>query len=576
MTNTSLHKLSRLALLAVILLGMLALLFAQTRHPLAPSEDAYITYRYARNLAQGHGLVWNVGEDPVEGSTEFLWAASLAATSRLTGVSIEQGARALNLAVGLLAVLTLAVAAFSLSGRRFLPSLFATLAFAVGPLSYHIRSGFATPLFTLLLLVITIALYQLAFLPSGHRWRGRAFVILPLAGLLLGLTRPEGVLFTGMALVAAFILLDGAGRRRLLGMTTVLLVAPGLVYFLWRWRYFGYFLPNTFYVKSAGSLLHLRYFSDVYELFRFMAPLLLLVGAGLMLDAPRAAVRKLLILVPAFLFPWSYLLIDQSQNLGKRFQYPVYPIFLLAAAMALGRLTLSPPALRRKNLALIAAGVAGSTLLLFAPFVTLQRMTLVVALAGLLPGFKLLAGAAWGQRASQLALAFLVVMTALTVFNAQLSYRLANSFYPTMFDDREVIGKDLAPFADKGYTVVASEAGWIPYFSRWRAIDSFGLNDEYITHHGLDEAYLDRQRPDVIMYHQVKDPHPLRWAAMVKLLEDYARSHGYIRAAVIQRKGPQDLHVYWVRPDNPDARALLQAITGHADRFIYQYRAPTF
>jgi len=63
-------------------------------------------------------------------------------------------------------------------------------------------------------------------------------------------------------------------------------------------------------------------------------------------------VKKLIILTPAILFPWSYLLIDQLQNLGKRFQYPVYPIFLLAAAMAMGQMALrtSPPDLRRKNL----------------------------------------------------------------------------------------------------------------------------------------------------------------------------------------------------------------------------------
>ena len=575
MPETVFRKHATLALLAVILLGMLALLYAQAQHPLAPSEDAYITYRYARNLAEGHGIVWNIGEDPVEGGTEFLWTVLLAGSSRLTGLTIEQAARALNLLVGLLAALTLALASFIFSGRRLLPALFATLAFAAGPLSYHIRAGFATPLFTLLLLIITIALHQLIFLPADHRWRGRAFYLLPLTGLLLGLTRPEGALFAGLALVAAFILLDGSGRRRLLLATVGLLTVPGLIYFLWRWRYFGYFLPNTFYVKNAGSLLHLRYFPDIYELFRFMAPLFMLIGIGYLLDAPGDAVKKLIILAPAILFPWSYLLIDQLQNLGKRFQYPVYPIFLLAAAMALGQLALRAPApaLRRKNLTLIAAGVIGSIFILFAPFVALERMTLMLLLIAILAGIKLLAGRELGARASHLALIFLVTVTALVIFNAQAAYRLANSFYPTVFDDREAIGKALEPFADKGYTVVATEAGWIPYFSRWRAIDPFGLNDEYVTHHGLSFEYLDQQGADVIMYHQVKNPHPPRWADMVALLRDYAQARGYILAAIIQRKGPDDLHVYWVKPDNPDAQALIRAITEHEDRFIYEYKA---
>ncbi|MDF1535435.1 MAG: hypothetical protein P1S46_02905 [bacterium] len=36
-------------------------------------DDAFISFRYAANLAQGHGLVWNTGEAPIEGFTNFLW-----------------------------------------------------------------------------------------------------------------------------------------------------------------------------------------------------------------------------------------------------------------------------------------------------------------------------------------------------------------------------------------------------------------------------------------------------------------------------------------------------------------------
>ncbi|MBX3190063.1 MAG: acyltransferase [Labilithrix sp.] len=36
-------------------------------------EDAMISMRYARHLADGHGLVWNIGEAPIEGFTNLLW-----------------------------------------------------------------------------------------------------------------------------------------------------------------------------------------------------------------------------------------------------------------------------------------------------------------------------------------------------------------------------------------------------------------------------------------------------------------------------------------------------------------------
>ncbi len=565
-----------LVLFLLLGLGTLALLVAQTRHPLAPSEDAYITFRYARNLAEGHGIVWNVGEDPVEGGTEFLWTVLLAGTSRLTGLSIEAAARVMNLLIGLLAVWAMALAAWGLTQARLWPGLFATLAFAAGPLSYHVRAGFATPLFTLLILLMAVMAYLAVYGEPHARARRASLVGLPLAGLLLGLTRPEGVLFAGLTLVVTWFLLAPAARWRLVQTTLLLLIVPGAIYFVWRWHYFGYFLPNTFYVKNAGSWLHLRYFTDIYALFRFMAPLFLLIGFGMWRMPPQDALKKGFLLAPAILFPWSYLLIDQLQNLGKRFQYPVYPVFLLAAAMALAALgpRASLPSWRREHIPFYLAGSAALVFMLFAPFVVLERMTLIVVLVAVAAALR------WADtrglfQPPGLTLAAHGVALALVVFNTQAAYRLANSFYPTVFDDRKAIGEALAPFADKGYTLVASEAGWIPYFSRWRTVDPFGLNDEYVAHHGLDFAYLDRQHPAIIMYHQVKNPHPPRWADMVKLLRDYAQARGYILAAVIERKGPQDLHVYWVDPKNPDAAALIQAITSQ-DGFIYQQRATPF
>src|SRR4051794_15485609 len=40
-------------------------------------DDAFITYRYARNVANGGGLTWNLHERPTEGYTSFLHVALL-------------------------------------------------------------------------------------------------------------------------------------------------------------------------------------------------------------------------------------------------------------------------------------------------------------------------------------------------------------------------------------------------------------------------------------------------------------------------------------------------------------------
>ena len=44
-----------------------------------PEEDAFISFRFAENIADGYGPVFNRSQDPVEGYTNFLWVMWLAA-----------------------------------------------------------------------------------------------------------------------------------------------------------------------------------------------------------------------------------------------------------------------------------------------------------------------------------------------------------------------------------------------------------------------------------------------------------------------------------------------------------------
>ena len=45
-------------------------------------DDAFVSFRYAKNLVNGYGLVYNVGEY-VEGYTNFLWTLLIAAGLKL-------------------------------------------------------------------------------------------------------------------------------------------------------------------------------------------------------------------------------------------------------------------------------------------------------------------------------------------------------------------------------------------------------------------------------------------------------------------------------------------------------------
>jgi hypothetical protein len=92
------------------LVAIVALALGLALHPLAV-DDAFITYRYAQNLAGGQGFVYNPGR-PVLSTTAPLWALVLAAGAWL-GLDLPSLANALSaVALGIAGLLVLAL------GRR--------------------------------------------------------------------------------------------------------------------------------------------------------------------------------------------------------------------------------------------------------------------------------------------------------------------------------------------------------------------------------------------------------------------------------------------------------------------------
>ena len=62
--------------LYIFLLSVLTLTLLLAVHNRFIQDDAFISFRYAKNLIEGNGLVFNVGER-VEGYTNFLWTILL-------------------------------------------------------------------------------------------------------------------------------------------------------------------------------------------------------------------------------------------------------------------------------------------------------------------------------------------------------------------------------------------------------------------------------------------------------------------------------------------------------------------
>lgn len=203
-----------------------------------PHEDAYILFTYARQLADGQGVVYFPGGPRSEGATDFLWMVVLAGLGVL-GVPPPVAALLLG-AIGL-AFVGRWVLPRAIRSRSILAVGAASL--LVSPASVAGAFGFGTTAFSALALLGWLLL-----------WRGPASraAWTPALAVVLGLVRPDGlVLGAGIAVLGAVrARRAGAGGRWVaVGAASTLV---GLGYFAWRVRYFDAILPLPLIVKSHG------------------------------------------------------------------------------------------------------------------------------------------------------------------------------------------------------------------------------------------------------------------------------------------------------------------------------------
>ncbi len=194
-------------------------------------DDAFITFRYAANLAAGHGLVFNPGEawEPVLGTTTLLYALVLSGFAFL-GLDLVQASLGFNLACDAVTALVL----MRLVGGRRTAATFAVLGFAALPQLARISvGGMESPLFAACALGACLAFQG-----------GRPL----LAGILAAATcvvRPEGALLGGLLFVAL------ARRPRELVRYTVPVVVVGLVAAGALTVVYGTPIPQSVLAKSA-------------------------------------------------------------------------------------------------------------------------------------------------------------------------------------------------------------------------------------------------------------------------------------------------------------------------------------
>jgi arabinofuranosyltransferase len=292
-------------------------------------DDAYIEYRYAVNAAHGHGLVYNVGDAPVEGFTSFLWTVLLIVPAwlhvPLLALCKLAGAASL---VGCIALVAALVRARGGDGRARQLARWFTATNA--SLVVWAQSGMES---------VPTALAVLAcayFLERRRHWPAMLLAAAAAA------TRPEChvVLFLAAAVVVW-------RRAPLAAIVAIALV--GAVH-LWRWHYFGALVPNTALVKGGRLVLP----AGLHLLGELAVTSL--AGVCIVLTCVEAARKRdgvsLLSAGAALIFCVYLVRVGRDEMFLVRLFLPVWPLTLALAA----------PWLTRSWRQLLAAGVIVSGL----------------------------------------------------------------------------------------------------------------------------------------------------------------------------------------------------------------------
>ncbi|MBB3049472.1 hypothetical protein FHS23_000467 [Prauserella isguenensis] len=242
----SVHRGWRLVTLAVTVAASLVHQLAYGTVP----DQAHIGFRYARNIAEGYGPVFNPGE-PVEGYTDFAWIVLLALVRALTGWGVEPVA----VTLGIVCALGCVLVAYTLTGRILRWSgrapafavAAAVVTAATGALAAYGPSGLSTPLFVLLVLTLVYTLV------TGH------IVLAGVVAALAVMTRLDGVV---VAVVTGCWLVVAALRRRVPRPSPAVYVAgaavPLVPWVAWRLTYYGDSVPTAVVarlVRASDSLV---------------------------------------------------------------------------------------------------------------------------------------------------------------------------------------------------------------------------------------------------------------------------------------------------------------------------------
>ena len=292
-------------------------------------DDAFITFRYARNLLAGNGFVYNPGER-VQGTTTPVYTLLMAGESALLpGVGFPALAIVTNSLADAASIVALALLCKRTLQAPWL-GIACGLIWALMPMSVSFAIGGMETSVYILLLLLTLSTYA-----AGHTlWSA-------LLCALATLTRPDALL------VAVPLFAHMLWHKRRIpwreGIAYLLALAPWV---LFATLYFGSPLANSVVAKTAAYRLGpfsalvrlIQHYATPFFEHRVLGTRWVAVGSILYLllswIGGLAMSRRESRLVPLAVYPWFYLVAFSVSNplIFRWYMAPILPMYVLCIA----------------------------------------------------------------------------------------------------------------------------------------------------------------------------------------------------------------------------------------------------
>lgn len=423
-------------ILAVTITGLVCLAWSHR----FIQDDAFISFRYAQNLAHGNGLVWNIGER-IEGYTNFLWTL-LISLGIYVGCEPIMFSYILGTLFFFLSIVFTYKLSFLISRSRMINLLTVILLGTNYTFFCFATGGLETQMQTALFVISSYICIQ-GLLQKG--WSKNQLFLLSLLLASSILTRLDSILIAGiLASVTIYHIRKESVSVKQIIVKLFIFIIPLIilvgVWMLWKLSYYGDILPNTYYIKASTFTSPLN---GLHYINRFIFSYLLFPLFIIGIFAVRSFLKNhnsVMIIISTSILLWLlYVIKIGGDFIEFRFVVPILPLLFIFFSWTI--------------------------------FHFIKKIIYRVVLIG-----------------------FILIGSIHHVFT--FTYDPSDRIEPItelhehVYADSQNwcgIGKTLGYFFNNipDVTIATTAAGAIPFYSGLRTIDMYGLNDAWIARNGF-------------------------------------------------------------------------------------------